>query len=158
MRKSLFLLSSAALIGFSALSFPAVARDRSERTEMTANQLVDQFDARTARLKVELRLTPDQEKNWAGFEGAMQGLGKTRADRIVAIRDERAKDKGAVDVLDQINRRADSQIALSNDWKKLADAAKPLYASLDEQQKQRFAEQLLGGERDAEHDSTTGSN
>ena len=28
--------------------------------------------------------------------------------------------------------------------KKLADAAQPLYASLDDQQKQRFGEELLG--------------
>ena len=165
MRKSLFLISSAALIGFSALSIPAMARDRSDRAEMTANQLVDQSDARTAQLKVALHLTPDQEKNWGGFESAMQDLGKKRADRMIAMRDERLKDSKAssdskdskqqvsVDVLDHINRRADLQIARSNDWKKLADAAKPFYASLDEQQKQLFGEHLLGGDREREQES-----
>ena len=162
MRKSLFLLSSAALIGFSTLSIPAMARDRSDRAEMTANQLVDQSDARTAQLKVALRLTPEQEKNWGGFESAMQDMGKKRADRMMALRDERSKDlkdskdskeQASIDVLDQINRRADLQIARSNDWKKLADAAKPFYASLDEQQKQRFAEHLLGDDRERDHES-----
>jgi LTXXQ motif family protein len=167
-RKSLFLMSSAALIGFSALSIPAMARDKVDRAEMTANQLVDQSDARTAQLKVALHLTPDQEKNWGGFESAMQEMGKKRADRMIAMRDERLKDSNAssdskdsndskeqasIDVLDQINRRADLQIARSNDWKKLADAAKPFYASLDEQQKQRFAAGLFSDARERDQDS-----
>ena len=168
MRKSLFLISSAALIGFSALSIPATARDRSDRAEMTANQLVNQSDARIAQLKVALNLTPDQEKNWGGFESAMQEMGKKRADRMIALRDERLKDSKAssdskdskdpkqqasFDVLDQINRRADLQIARSNDWKKLAEAAKPFYASLDEQQKQRFAAGLFSDGRERDQDS-----
>jgi hypothetical protein len=36
----------------------------------------------------------------------------------------------------------------ANDRKKLADAAQPLYASLNEQQKSRFAELLFGGDRE----------
>lgn len=150
MRKSLFLTSGAALICLSTLSIPAVARDRSDRSELTANQIVNQSDARTARMKVDLHLTPEQEKNWAGFEGAMQDMGKKKADRMIARRDERLKetDKTPFNVLDEINRRADSQIERSNDWKKLADAAKPFYASLDEQQKRRFAERLFDDDRE----------
>ncbi len=39
----------------------------------------------------------------------------------------------------------------STDQKKLADAAQPLFASLDDQQKRRFSETLvrIGNERDA---------
>ena len=153
MRKSLFLTTGAALICISALSVSAVARDRSDRPELTANQIVNQSDARTARMKVDLRLTPEQEKNWAGFEGAMQNLGKRKADRLIARRDERLKetDKTPFNVLDKINRRADSQIERSNDWKTLAEAAKSFYASLDEQQKRRFAERLF--DDDHERDS-----
>jgi hypothetical protein len=152
-RKSLFLTTSAALICLSALPISAVGRDRSDRSGPTANQIVNQSDALTARMKMDLRLTPEQEKNWPGFEGAMQDMGKKKADRMIARRDERSNEKTPFNVLEQITRRADSQIERSNDWKKLADAAKPLYASLDEQQKRRFAERLLDDDRERERDS-----
>jgi hypothetical protein len=82
MRKSLIFLTSAALLTGSALSdSAAVARDRSERTELTASQMADRADARTAKMKVDLNLTADQEKNWSGFASAMQDMSKKQADR-----------------------------------------------------------------------------
>src|ERR1700721_713660 len=130
MRKSLIFLTSAALLTGSALSGSAVARDRSEHTELTASQIVDRADARTAKMKVDLNLTADQEKNWSGFASAMQDMSKKQADRRIAIRDARAQQHGSFDALDEIRKDADSQIERSNDRKKLADAAQPLYASL----------------------------
>ena len=156
MRKILFLLASTALITAATLTAPATARDRTDRSDMTANQLVDQADAQTARMKVDLHLTADQDKNWAGFEGAMHDMSKKQADRKLAARAERkqSKDtvKDTVDVLDRINKGADAQIERSNDWKKLAEAAKPLYTSLDDQQKRSFAEGLFGGDRGRDND------
>jgi hypothetical protein len=50
---------------------------------------------------------------------------------------------------------ADALIERSNDRKKPADAAQPLYTSLNEQQKQRFAENMMfGGDNDRETHST----
>lgn len=46
------------------------------------------------------------------------------------------------------NSSHDAQIERANDRKKLADSAQPLYASLNEQQKTRFAEMLFGGDRE----------
>jgi hypothetical protein len=51
-------------------------------------------------------------------------------------------------LIDRINANADAQIARANDWKKLAEAAKPLYLSFDDRQKRYFAELLFGGDRD----------
>jgi LTXXQ motif family protein len=148
MRKTLLLLTTAALIAIPALAGPAVARDRSHRTQLSANQIADRADARTARMKVELRLTPEQEKNWSGFETAMRDMGKKGADRRIALREERAQRNGSVDAIEQMRKQADAQIERANDLKKLADAAQPLYASLDEQQKRRFAEGLFHVDRD----------
>jgi hypothetical protein len=149
MRKSLIFLTSAALLTGSALSdSAAVARDRSERTELTASQMADRADARTAKMKVDLNLTADQEKNWSGFASAMQDMSKKQADRRIAVRDARAQQHGTFDALDEMRKSADAQIERSNDRKKLADAAQPLYASLTDQQKSRFAEILFGGERE----------
>jgi hypothetical protein len=132
-----------------ALPGSAVARDRSSHAELTANQIADQVDARTARIKAELRLTPEQENNWAGFESAMRDVGKNRADREITLRSDRDKQKGSVDIIGQMRTGADAVTQRAADQKKLADAAQPLFASLDDQQKQRFTEALvrIGNER-----------
>ena len=117
-------------------------RDRSDRAELSANQIMDQFAARTARIKADLRLTPEQEKNWPGFETAMREIGKRSADRQVASQADRAQ-QGPVDVIEQMREEAKVLSERSVDEKTLADAAQPLYASLDDQQKRRFARELL---------------
>lgn len=146
MRKTVTYLTTAALLTGAALTGPAMARDRSERTELTANQMADRADARTAKMKVDLNLTADQDKNWAGFASAMQDVSKKQADRWIAIREAHAQQHGTVDALDEMRKSADAQIERANDRKKLADAAQPLYTSLNEQQKSRFAEMLFGGD------------
>jgi hypothetical protein len=150
MRKSIIIFISAALLGGTALTGSAIARDRSDRAELTATQMTDRAEARTAKMKVDLNLTADQEKNWSGFASAMHDMSKKQADRRVAMRDARAQQHGTFDALDEIRKNADRQIERSNDRKKLADAAQPLYTSLDEQQKNRFAEALFGGDREHE--------
>ena len=142
MKTSLFTLTAAALLAGAALTGSAVAQDSSRRAELSANQIADQVDALTARIRADLRLTPEQENNWAGFESAVRDVSKTRADREITLRADRAQHKGSVDVIEQMRRGAASMSERSVDQKKIADAAQPLFASLDDQQKRRFAEQL----------------
>ena len=142
MRKTAIYLMSAAVLTVTALTGTATARDRTDRVELTANQMADRSDARIAKMKVDLNLTADQDKNWAGFATAMQDMNRKQADRRIAMRD------GSVDLIDELRRNADSQIEYANERKKLADAAQPLYASLNEQQKNRFADMLFGGDRE----------
>lgn len=148
MRKTAIFFTGIALLAGTALTGPAVARDRSNRAELTANQMTDRAEARTAQMKVDLNLTADQDKNWSAFASAMQDMNKKQADRRIALRDARAQQHGTFDALDDMRKAADSQIERSNDRKKLADAAQPLYASLNEQQKSRFAEILFGADRE----------
>jgi len=150
MRKSVIVLVSAAMLASTALTGSAIARDRSDRTDLTAAQMTDRAEARTAKMKVDLNLTADQEKNWSGFATAMNDMSKKQADRRIALRDARAQDHGTFDALDEIRKNADRQIERSNDRKKFTDAAQPLYTSLNEQQKNRFAESLFGGDRERE--------
>jgi len=149
MRQTTMLLMSATLLASLAPIGCAVARDRSDHSELTASQMTDRADVRTAKLKVDLNLTADQEKNWPAFAAAMQDMNTKQANRRVGLRDARAQQHGTPDALDDMRKRADFQIERSNDLKKFADAAQPLYGSLDEQQKSRFALVLFGGERDA---------
>ncbi len=143
MRKALFLLTAATLVTGAALTGSAFAQDRSHRAEMSPNQTADQIDARTARMRADLRLTPEQENNWTGFETAMREIGKKRADREATLRADRAKQTGAVDIIEQMRTKADAMTDRAVDEKKLADAAQPLFASLNDQQKRRFTEELV---------------
>ena len=152
MKKTFLIIATAFLIAGAACTGSAFAQNRSDRAELTVNQIVADADARTARMKADLRLTPEQEKNWTGLESALHDIAKTRADRLVAFRAERGKQKESGDFIEYLNREAKLLGELSADVKKLADAAQPLYASLDEQQKKQFAKELisLSRERDAD--------
>ncbi len=100
------------------------------------------LDARIAALKAGLQLNADQEKNWAPLESAMRDLAKERATRLAAWRDRReAGDNEADEVnpIDRLSRTSEFLSARAADLKKLAAAAKPLYDSLDNGQKRRFA-------------------
>jgi len=147
MRKALRLLTAAALVAGTALPGSVTAQERSRRAELPANQMADQAAARVARIKADLRLTPEQEGNWADFETALRDISKTRADREIALRADRTQPKGPVDIIEQMRRGADALSECSTEQKKLADAAQPLFASLSEQQKRRLTEELvrLGG-------------
>ena len=143
MRKALVLFTTVALVAGSALTGSAVARDRLDRSELTANQITDQYAARTARIKADLRLTPEQAKNWPGFESAMKEIAKTNADRAMAMQTSTEPQKGPVDIIEQMRRQAKYMSERSVERQTLADAAQPLYASLDDQQKRRFAAELV---------------
>jgi hypothetical protein len=150
MRKTALYLMTVALMTATALAGPAAARDRSDRVELTANQMADRSDARIAKMKVDLNLTADQDKDWPGFASAMQDMNKKQADRQIARRDTREQ-QGNVDLIDELRRNADSQIDHANERKKLADASQPLYASLNEQKKARFTGMLFGGDRERDN-------
>jgi hypothetical protein len=146
--KKIQLIAVVVLFAAGAFADAALAqhRDRgarADRNDLTAGQIAAQEDARTARIKADLRLTADQEKNWPGLETALRDIGKTRAERQVALRADREQRKESADVIEQLNRRAKILGDRSADVKKLADAAQPLYAGLDEQQKKRFADEMI---------------
>jgi hypothetical protein len=150
MKKLLLIAATTALFAGPIFTGSALAqsRDRADRTPLTANQIVAEEDVRTARIKAELRLTDEQEKNWPGFETALRDISKARADRIVAQQADNGQQKEASDVIDYLTKHANFLADRSADMKKLADAAQPLYASLDEQQKRRFANELIHISRD----------
>src|SRR5476649_2068629 len=119
-------------------------RDRWDRVELSPNQINDQFAARAARIKANLRLTPEQVKNWPAVESAVKDIGKRNGDLQIALRTERAQLKGPFDVIQQMREEARFLGERSADQKALAEAAQPRYVSLDEQQKRRFANELQG--------------
>ncbi|HEY1886098.1 MAG TPA: Spy/CpxP family protein refolding chaperone, partial [Roseiarcus sp.] len=87
----------------------------------------------------------EQEKNWAPLESAMRDLAKQRAERFAAWKERREnsqddQDEAAeVNPIDRLARASERRNARAADLQKLAAAAKPLYDSLDDSQKRRFA-------------------
>jgi hypothetical protein len=109
------------------------------RWQPTAEDISAFTDARIAALKAGLKLTPEQEKNWPAFEQAYRDLAKARADQMRAFREQRQSNQAGTDYLSRLQRRADALIARGNALKSFGAAAAPLYQSLDEAQKHRFA-------------------
>jgi hypothetical protein len=97
-------------------------------------------DARIAAVHAGLKLTADQEKLWPPVEAAVRDFAKLRIDRANARM--KANDAGAADKPDdpiaRLRERADNMAASSAALKKIADAADPLYKTLDEGQKRRL--------------------
>jgi hypothetical protein len=101
----------------------------------TAQDLSAFADARIAALHAGLALNADQEKSWPSFEQAMREVAKMRIERMSAARDTAPSD----DPIARLQRRADAMTQHGAALKRLADAAAPLYQSLDDAQKRRFA-------------------
>lgn len=96
--------------------------------------------ARLAALRAGLTLTPDQEIHWAAFEQAMRELQQLRLNRVAAMRDARRGDGAqSVDPAERMRQRATRLSENGAVLKRLAEATEPLYQSLDEAQRRRFA-------------------
>ena len=114
----------------------------SERSQPNLDDMRAFADARLAALHAGLGLTADQEKNWPAFEQASREMAKLRLDRIAAAvntRRDRAPQPQSNDPADRMHRRAAAMTETGTTLKKVADAMDPLYKSLDDGQKRRFA-------------------
>ena len=110
-------------------------------------------EARIAALHAGLKLTAEQEKNWPAVESALRDLAKIRSERLAA----RASVDRPKDPIERLNLRAEVMGQRAASLKKLADAAGPLYKSLDDGQKHRFvALARLGGRDGAGRDGFHG--
>lgn len=96
-------------------------------------------DARIAAVHAGLKLTPDQEKLWPPVEAAVHDLVKIRIDRANARMKAREGDSHQQeDPVARLRERADNMSATAAALKKIADAADPLYKTLDDGQKRRL--------------------
>ena len=99
-------------------------------------------DARIAAVHAGLKLTADQEKLWPSVETAVREFAKLRIDRanarMTAPQGDMSQQKPN-DPLARLRERADNMATSAAAMKKIADAADPLYKTLDEGQKRRLA-------------------
>ena len=114
---------------------------QAERMQHWAADRVTLLDAKLAGMKAALGLSADQEKLWDPFASTVKDAAKARMDAMQKMMQTRDQDEhmSPVDHLEAIADRLSQGAA---DVKKIADAAKPLYAALDASQKEKFG--MLG--------------
>jgi LTXXQ motif family protein len=110
--------------------------------ELTAEQIVTNSDAYIDRIRGELNLTPEQEKNWSAFNSAMHYLGHNGAERL-NLRIARAKRDPPDDIVEQMRNEAQFLVDRAADQRAVADAAEPLFTSLDDKQKGVFIDEMV---------------
>jgi LTXXQ motif family protein len=110
--------------------------------QLTAEQIVINSDGNIERIKKELNLTPEQEKNWSGFSSAMHYLGHNGADRL-KLRIARAQRDPPDDIIEQMRNEAQFLNDRSQDQRNVADAAEPLFTTLNDKQKQIFIDEMV---------------
>src|ERR1700720_1633909 len=141
MKKILLAGVAAIAIAGSSLAY-AQHREWFHHERMSPEDRAAFADARIAAVKAGLKLTPDQEKLWPPVEAAVRDLAKQRIDRanarMNAERDSQDSQKPA-DPVARLRERADTMTATATAMKRIADAADPLYKTLDDGQKRRLA-------------------
>jgi hypothetical protein len=109
------------------------------------------LDAKLAGLKAGVKLTLDQEKLWGPFEAAVRAAANMRMEHMEEMMarmhdmpagDDMEKEGGefgqGMSPVERLARLANRLSEAGAALEKVADAAKPLYDSLDEQQKRVF--------------------
>jgi len=109
---------------------------------LTAEQIVANSDANIDRIKRELNLTPEQEKHWSPFNSAMHYLGNNGAERL-NLRIARQKRDPPDDIIEQMRNEAQFLNDRAVDQRNVADAAEPLFSSLNDKQKQYFISEMV---------------
>ncbi len=142
--------------------------DRAERPALSVSQNVDRSDARIADFKANLRLSADQAKQWHGLESALHDVAMKSAKTLAADRDSQtgrssselsadpgrpvaaedadvaartqrdARNNPKPDDITAMRGEADALAARSANLRQIADAAKPLYDSLDDRQRRQL--------------------
>ena len=129
-------LAAAAAAALSASGFTITAAAQSDEKPSHA-ELVQRWaeagiDTQLKGLRSSLRLTADQDKDWAAFESAVKDAEKAR---VLALQKEQSGNLSPMDLNVAKAERIEQGQA---DLEKIVDAARPLYESLDGAQKQKF--------------------
>jgi LTXXQ motif family protein len=117
-------------------------REHMQHMRLSPEDRAALLDARIAAVHAGLKLTPDQDKLWPPVESAVRDFAKLRMERAEArmkARDEAQDQQTPPDPVARLRQRADDLAATSTALKKIADAADPLYKTLDDGQKRRLA-------------------
>ena len=137
MKRTLLATLAAAVLSASAFAQsdqqpPAQSDQKPTHAELAQHWAEAALDTQLKGMKASLGLTADQEKDWDAFESTVRDAAKAR---LLALQKEQSGDLSPMDRnLAKADRIGQGQANLE----KIVEAAKPLYASLDNAHKQRF--------------------
>src|SRR5258708_5125067 len=147
--KKVFLAGIAALaIAGSTVAYAQNRQWLQEHMRVSPEDRAAFADAPIAAVHAGLKLTPDQEKLWPPVETAVRDFAKLRIDRANARMKAKEDDAQTPDdPVARLRTRADNMATTAAALKKIADAADPLYKTLDDGQKRRLAILTHRGDR-----------
>jgi len=130
--------ASLVLFGVSSASLAAPPEHGGEHHQLSAEDKAAFTDAHIAALKAGLKLTAAQEKNWPALEAVLRDVAKARAARMAEWHEKAKERHEHPNLIEGLREGAKAMTARAGEMEKIADAAKPLYDSLDDAQKHRF--------------------
>ena len=111
---------------------PAQGDQKPTHAEQAQHWAEAALDTQLKGMRASLGLSADQEADWAAFEAAVRDGAKAR---LLALQKEQSGNLSPMDRnLAKADRIGQSQASLA----KIVEAARPLYASLDNAHKQKF--------------------
>ncbi len=130
------LAAVAAAAALSAFGFATTAAAQDDK-QPTHAELVQRWaeaaiEAQLKGMKTSLRLNADQEKLWGPFESAVKD---GQNARLLALQKEQSDN---LSPMDRLTAKADRLTRSRANLEKIVEAAKPLYASLGDEQKHKF--------------------
>ncbi len=148
MKKALIAATAAVLLSGSVYALaanpapagapPAPPAEKQERWKPSPADRAALTDARIAALKTGLTLTPDQEKLWPAVETALRDVAKDAAARRQQMAQQMRSAGDTPDAIARLRFQADMMTQRAADLTKIADAAQPLYQTLNDGQKHRL--------------------
>jgi hypothetical protein len=130
--------AATALFAF-GFTVPAAAQDdkaqddkQPTHAELQQRWADSAIDGQLKSMKTSLRLSADQEELWAPFESAVKDGQKAR---LLALQKEQSS---GLSPMDRLTAKADRLAQSRANLEKMVEAAKPLYASLGDEQKHKF--------------------
>jgi hypothetical protein len=136
-------LAIPAVQSFAATDEPTAAQQEQgqQRGDLWRQRRAEVFDARLVGFKASLALTSDQEKASAPFELALRDAAKRGPWPGREADEDRGASPSPIDRMKAISQRLGER---ATKLSALADAAAPLYTSLDDRQKVVFDATLRG--------------
>ena len=130
------LAAVAAAAALSAFGFATTAAAQDDK-QPTHAELVQRWaeaaiEAQLKGMKTSLRLSADQERLWGLFESAVKD---GQNARLLALQKEQSDN---LSPMDRLTAKADRLTRSRANLEKIVEAAKPLYASLGDEQKHKF--------------------
>ncbi len=151
MKRAIIAATAAALLSGSVIAYaanpgpggpaggpPPAGEQQHNRWKPSAEDRAALTDARLAALKTGLTLTPDQQKLWPAVETALRDVAKDAAARRAELAAKPRDNAQKPDPIARMRLQAEMMTKRAADLTKIADAAQPLYQTLDDSQKHRL--------------------